>query len=134
MPYTNPPKNQCNVCLGHKYGTVSEQDFREHEKRKEEPRQEKKNDKREEKKNDKREAEGNDNIMVLTMDLQVVLLAPSIFANANYYKTKLCCHDFTIYNLSNRDVMCYFWHDVNGELKSSNFASCIFGSSRVSGG
>ena len=54
--------------------------------------------------------------MVLTMDLQVVLLAPRVFANANYYKNKLCCHDFTIYNLSNRDVMCYFWHDVNGEL------------------
>ena len=31
--------------------------------------------------------------------------------HANYYKTKLCCHDFTIYNLSNRDVVCYFWHD-----------------------
>jgi len=40
----------------------------------------------------------------------------------------------TIYNLSNHDVMCYFWHEVNSELKSSNFASCIFGSSRVSGG
>ena len=63
--------------------------------------------------------------MVFTMDLQVVLLAPRVFANANYYTTKLCCHDFTIYNLSNRDVLCYFWHEVNGELKSSNFASCI---------
>ena len=38
-------KDQHNVCLGHKYGTVSEQDFREHEKRKEESKQEKKNDK-----------------------------------------------------------------------------------------
>ena len=54
--------------LGHKYGTVSEQDFKEHEKRKEESRQKKKND--------KSEGEGNDNIMVLAMDLQVVLLAP----------------------------------------------------------
>ena len=72
--------------------------------------------------------------MVLTIDLQVVLLAPRVFANANYYKTKLYCHDFTIYILSNRDVVCYFWHEVNGELKNSNFASCFFGSSRVSGG
>ena len=90
--------------------------------------------------------------MVLIMDLQVVLLAPRVFANANYYKTKLYCRDFTIYNLSNRDVVCYFWHDftiyslsnrdvvcyfwheMNGELKNSNFASCIFGSSRVSDG
>ena len=55
-------------------------------------------------------------VCVLTMKLQVVLLALRVFANANYYKNKLCCHDFTIYNLSNRDVMCYFWHDVNGEL------------------
>ena len=42
----NPPKKDLrNMCLGHKYGTVSEQDFREHEKRKEESRQKKKNDK-----------------------------------------------------------------------------------------
>ena len=81
MPYTNPEKDQRSVCIGHKYGTISEQDFREHEKRKEESRQKKKND--------KQEAEGNDNIMVLTMDLQVVLLAPRVFANANYYKTAL---------------------------------------------
>ena len=40
-----PKKDQCNVCLGHKYGTVSEQDFGEHENRKEESRQKKKNDK-----------------------------------------------------------------------------------------
>ena len=44
---------------------------------------------------------------IMTMDLQVVLLAPRVFANANYYKTKLYWHDFTIYNLSNRDVVCY---------------------------
>ena len=43
--YIQTKKDQCNVCLGHKYGTVSEQDFREHEKRKEESRQKKKNDK-----------------------------------------------------------------------------------------
>ncbi len=40
-----PQKDQRSMCLGHKYGTVSEQDFREHEKRKEESRQKKKNDK-----------------------------------------------------------------------------------------
>ena len=44
-----PPKKKKKIkksaCLGHKYGTVSEQDFREHEKRKEESRQKKKNDK-----------------------------------------------------------------------------------------
>ena len=41
----NPPKKDLrNMRLGHKYGTVSEQDFREHEKRKEESRQKKKND------------------------------------------------------------------------------------------
>ena len=36
-----------------------------------------------------------------TMNVQVILLAPRAFANANYYKTKLYCHDFTIYSLSN---------------------------------
>ena len=40
-----PKKDQCSVCLERNYGTVSEMDFREHEKRKEESRQKKKNDK-----------------------------------------------------------------------------------------
>ena len=83
------------MCLGHKYGTVSEQDFREHEKRKEESRQKKKND--------KQEAEGNDNIRVLTMDLQVVLLAPRV-------QTQITTKpSFAVMTLqSNRDVVCYF--------------------------
>ena len=42
-----PQKDQRNVRPGHKYGTVSEQYFKEHEKRKEESRQKKKNDKQE---------------------------------------------------------------------------------------
>ena len=61
LPYTTPKKDQRSVCLGHKYGTVSEQDFRENEKRKEESKQKRNHD--------KQEAEGNDNIMVLTIDL-----------------------------------------------------------------
>ena len=39
--YKTKKEDQRNVCLGHKDGTVSEQDFREHEKRKEESKQKK---------------------------------------------------------------------------------------------
>lgn len=42
-----------------------------------------------------------------------------------YYKTKLACHNFTIFELNTKDVMCYFWHEGEGNLSSNLFASCV---------
>ena len=59
------------------------------------------------------------------MDLQAVLLAPAILASAVYYKTKLCCHNFTMYDIDSKHVMCYFWHEAEGGLTANCFASCV---------
>ncbi|KAK6171771.1 hypothetical protein SNE40_018203 [Patella caerulea] len=115
---TKPKKDECNVCCSYKLNTISDEEHDLHIQRKEEAK--------EEKKKDKEEAQAADgDIVVLTMDLQVVLLSPRIFANANYYKTKLSCHNFTTYNLGTREVYCYFWHEGQGEVTGNNFASCI---------
>lgn len=68
----------------------------------------------------------SENIKVITMDLQAVLLCPSLKASALYYKTKLSCHNFTIYDMKTRDVLCYFWTESEGDLTSNSFASCVF--------
>ena len=52
------------------------------------------------------------------MDLQALLLSPSSKAAALYYKTKLCCHNFNIYDLTSHKVENYFWHEAE-------FASCV---------
>lgn len=60
------------------------------------------------------------------MDLQAVKLAPYLQAGAFYYKTKLCVHNFTVYNMTTHDATCYwFTEDQSNELKASTFVSCL---------
>ena len=65
----------------------------------------------ENKKKNKRAAEDDDSFAVIAMDLQVVLLAPRLLANTCYYKTELRCHNFTMYDLTTRECICYLWHE-----------------------
>ncbi|GFO24067.1 hypothetical protein PoB_005057200 [Plakobranchus ocellatus] len=73
----------------------------------------------------KRAAESNGRLKVITMDLQTVLLAPALKASALYYRTKLCVHNFTIFDCTTRDVSCYVWHEAEGGLTANEFASCL---------
>lgn len=62
---------------------------------------------------------------VFTQDVQAVKLAPYLQASAIYYKTKLCVHNFTMYNLSTHEAVCYWFDECNASLEASVFASCI---------
>ena len=112
-----PRKDQCNICTSYILGQYSAEQFDCHIRRKEEAQNEKKKD--------KRMAQDDSSVLVFTMDLQAVLLAPRLFANASYFKTKLCCHNFTLYELTSRRCVRYFWHECNGDVTSNTFASCI---------
>ena len=59
------------------------------------------------------------------MDLQSLFICPRLEASSLYYKMKLSCHNFTIYDLTTNEAMHYFWHEGEGELKASVFASCV---------
>ncbi|CAG9831812.1 unnamed protein product [Diabrotica balteata] len=60
------------------------------------------------------------------MNLQAVKLCPYVPANKMYFKTKLSCYNFTVYNLKTHDVMCYwFSENENNQLKASTFVSYI---------
>ena len=115
LAFFQPKKDQCDTCCAFKTGNITEIDYRVHE--------EKKNLAREEKRKDKEESEKSDSVW--TMDTQAVLLSPRLQASAMYYKTKLACHNFTMYNLKTGKVICYFWDESEGSLSSSNFTSCI---------
>lgn len=111
-----PKKGQCDFCCSFKVGNVTEQAWKEHI--------DLKNRAREEKSADKASAiEGV--CHVLTQDVQAVKMAPSLQASALYFKTKLCVHNFTTFNLANHDVRCYWFDESNGGLEASVFASCI---------
>jgi len=61
----------------------------------------------------------------LTMDVQAVKLAPFIRASSMYYKTKLCVHNFTVYNQTTADVWYYLWDETSGGLEASIFATLV---------
>lgn len=113
-----PKKDQCETCIKHKLGTVSDEEFKIH--------QNKKDKSRAEKEKDKERALSNESLGVYTVDVQAVLLLPNIMSSSAYYKTKLKLHNYTIYNMKNAEVNCFLWHEANGSLESDVFASILF--------
>lgn len=113
-----PRKDQCDVCCGFKLGSIPDNIYQNHLKRKDAARKEK-NIAKELAKN------SNGDFLVITMDLQSVLLAPKTLASAMYYKQKLQVHNFTIYGLNNGNVTLYVWHEGQGGVSANEFTSCI---------
>ena len=65
-------------------------------------------------------------IKVTTMDLQCVLLCPSLKVSALKNRTKLCVHNFTIFECISADVKCFVWQEVERGLSANEFASCLY--------
>ncbi|XP_036322550.1 uncharacterized protein LOC118736606 [Rhagoletis pomonella] len=110
----NPKKDECNICCGFKTKNISEKEYNVHIDRKNTVRAEKCKDKT---------LALNGEIHLITADLQALKLCPKLNASAAYYKTKLAVHNFTIYNLATKDVMCYWFDETEGDLKSSSFTN-----------
>ncbi|GFO46813.1 cation-transporting ATPase [Plakobranchus ocellatus] len=112
-----PKKDRCDICMGFETGNVDKEFWTTHM-----------NDKRraeKEKAKDKKEAQERNGAVMICMDLQGVLLAPSISSSSTYFKTKLTVHNFTLYNMVTKDAVCYVWHKAEGGLISNKFTSCI---------
>lgn len=61
----------------------------------------------------------------LTMDLQAVKVSPNVNASAIFFKTKLCCYNFTVFNLESHEVVCYWFTEVDSDLQASTFTSIV---------
>lgn len=110
-----PRKDQCDTCYEYKIGNLSQENFENHRKKKDEGREAKAKEKN----------EVSDKKLVITMDLQSVLLCPKLLVSKIYYSQKLQLHDFTIYCLNNADVFLYVWHEGEGAVTSNEFVSCV---------
>lgn len=64
-------------------------------------------------------------IHAVTMDVQAVKLSPFLLASALYYKTKLCCHNFMVYNLANTHVTCFWFDETNADRQANTYASFL---------
>jgi len=112
----SPKKDQCDVCCQYSVNNLSEEKYQIHISRK--------NLGREEKTKDKLNAEAG-NCHVFSCDLMAVQLLPYCQASAIYYKIKLACHNYTVYNLRTHEAVCYWFDESQCELVSSTFASCL---------
>ena len=112
-----PKKDKCDTCVMFETGNLTEDQWKEH--------RQKKDSARDAKSHDKDRLTNDGRLKVLSMDLQAVLLSPCLQASALYYKTKLCVHNFTIFDLRSHDVSCYVWHEGEAGLNASEFASCV---------
>ncbi|KAK4887172.1 hypothetical protein RN001_003443 [Aquatica leii] len=59
------------------------------------------------------------------MDLQAAKVCPAVNASSAYYKTKVCVHNFTVFNLTNKQCTCYWFNKAEANLQTSVFASCL---------
>lgn len=110
-----PRKDQCDLCIGYKMGTIAEAEYKDHIERKNSAREEK----------NKQKSTASNNKVVITMDLESVLLCPKTDASAMFYKQKLQLHNFTIYKLNDHDVTLYVWNETDGNVTANEFTTCI---------
>jgi hypothetical protein len=104
------------LCEKYKHQNLDQEEWEKHNQKKIRARSEKDSD--------KQKAESG-TCHVITVDLQAVKLSPQSKASALYYRTKLCCHNYTIYDLESHDVRCYWFDETNADLQASTFASCL---------
>jgi len=112
----SPKNDQCDLCCSYDAGNTTVDQWNLHILAKNRARKEKDIDKQS-------AIAGKCN--VLTMDLESVKLAPFLKASSLYYKTKLCVHNFTVYDLKTHNVKCYWWNESEGDLQASTYASCL---------
>lgn len=112
----SPKKDQCDMCIEFEHGNIDEEKYNAHIANKTKIRAEKERDV---------ERAKGDEIVLLTMDLQAVKCAPYLNATAIYFKTKLSCHNFTVYNNVTRHTTCYWFTEIDSDLTASTFVSCI---------
>ena len=95
----SPKKDQCDICTSYNTANITEEEHKQHILLKTEERLEK---------NRHNEIALNDEFtVVLYIDLQKVLLSPSIQASAVYYTSKLCFHNYTFYDKKTKQATCY---------------------------
>lgn len=123
MAFYIPKKDQCEDCVV--YNNAGEQD-KEKLKTKYEEHLNEKELSRIEKMKDKEEAEERESTIVAVYDLQAVMPCPRGDVSNFYYVSKLNTLNFTIYQMTSRDVDCYVWHEGEANRGATEIGTCVF--------
>lgn len=110
-----PRKDQCDTCTGHKEGSITEEQYALHIAKKNEAY----------KAHNDATGMSSSEVLVMTIDVQSVLLSPKMLVSVQYYKQKLQVHNQSIYVNNNKDVHLYVWHEGDGGVTSNEFTTCV---------
>ncbi|KAE8739577.1 hypothetical protein FOCC_FOCC014920 [Frankliniella occidentalis] len=124
LSFFKPKKDQCASC-------VQWEQFSPEEKEKFSPKHQEhidnKNTARGLKKSDKEFSinQTPQNIRVLTFDLQKVFYCPKSEVGEFFYKRKLSSYNFTIFDCTTGQAVCYVWDQTVAKRGSDEIASCV---------
>ena len=115
-----PKKDQCGLCSTYRNGNQEEKEqlqerFDRHVREKTLVR--------EKKEVMKRKALSDERFVCVNFDLQQVLHLPVSKRSELFYKRRLACYNFTIYDLGSRAGHCYFWHEGLASRGANEIAS-----------
>ncbi|KAJ8934545.1 hypothetical protein NQ314_013286 [Rhamnusium bicolor] len=109
---------QCEICSQFKNHTITEDDYKEHLRRR--------NEANAAKDADKIRATEDKTFLSVTFDLQSILQIPSSGVSQMYYSLKLCAYNFTIYEAAPpNNAFCYAWTEINGQRGSSEIGTAL---------
>ena len=111
-----PRKDKCDTCCGYETQNIGDEEYQAHLIRKDRARQEKAQDK---------QLANQGEVYTFCMDMQAVKICPVVNASKIYYKTKLSCHNFTIYDMDSHACRNYWWNESEGDLNASTFANFV---------
>lgn len=116
-----PKKDQCALCQSY---TNSSEEEREKVQARYDDHNRNKLLSREEKSKDANLArEGS--LIVACFDLQAVLQVPCGDISVLYYKRKLNCFNFTIFDVGKKEGFCFFWNESIAKRGVNEIGSCI---------
>ena len=122
LKFHHPKKDQCGLCMSYRTGTEEDkarlQDrYDRHIKEKDEVRRIKQAM--------KERSQNDEEFLAASFDLEQVLFLPITQRGELFYKRKLSCYNFTVFDLGTAEGSCYFWHEGVARRGANEIASNI---------
>lgn len=117
-----PKKDQCNQCHTYRNFTHPTQEqkdsFEKHQKRQKVARDFKQKNKQE-------AIISGGSTLCAVFDFEKILTCPFGQVNIFYYKKKLSCLNFTVYDMGKKNVVCYMWDETVAKRGANEVSSCL---------
>lgn len=118
-----PKKDTCDQCHSFKHTINPSEELKQYYAN----HQKSKTLSRTKKSKDKSDAlNSNGRIVSATFDFQKVLSCPHGQMSILYYKRKLSCYNFTIYDMAKKQGYCYMWDESIAKRGANEVASCVY--------